>query len=80
MRPQYSGRIADSGFDDGSSNFFYLGPTRVEIPPRAPAETFLRHAGAQNSDLQSYNRLKDRDITYESQRQFNGRSAIERMR
>ena len=47
---------------------------------RPPAETFLRHAGAQNSDLQSYNRLKDRDITYESQHQFNGRSAIERMR
>ena len=35
MRPQYSGRIADAGFD-GSSIFFYLALTRVEIPPRAP--------------------------------------------
>jgi hypothetical protein len=36
MRPQYSGRIAEAGFD-GSSNFFHLGLTRVEIPPRAAA-------------------------------------------
>ena len=35
MRPQYSGRIAEAGFD-GSSIFFYLGLTRGEIPPRAP--------------------------------------------
>ena len=34
MRPQYSGRIAEAGFD-GSSIFFYLGLTRGEIPPRA---------------------------------------------
>jgi hypothetical protein len=36
MLPQYSGRIADADFN-GSSNFFYLGLTRGEIPPRAPA-------------------------------------------
>ena len=39
MRPQYLGRIANAGFD-GSSNFFYLALTRVEIPPRARVASF----------------------------------------
>jgi hypothetical protein len=44
MRPQYSGRIADAGFDV-SSNFFYLALTRGEIPPRAaPGSTRGDHA------------------------------------
>jgi hypothetical protein len=58
----------------------YDGVTRPGRELAPPAETFLQHAGAQNSNLLSYNRLKDLDITYESRRQFNGRSAIERMR
>ena len=35
MRPQYSGRMADAGFD--GSSIFFLALIRGEIPPRAPA-------------------------------------------
>jgi hypothetical protein len=47
---QYSGHIADAGFD-GSSNCFYLARTRGEIPPRAAAVAHHRidHAHHQHN-------------------------------